>query len=107
LVSTSVSPFTAHRFHRNAIGETVTFVRTLTIEFEPCKKRFPALRNHCHAWLLQNIVHSQSHLAAHEFGRSAKERQVFAQNFIGRNNFIGELFGTFVEASVESVKAIQ
>ena len=74
-----------HRIHRNAVDQTVAFVKSSPIQFQTRQKRLPGLRMHGYIGSLKDSLHSlRGHLS--QF-RSAMGESVeyFGEHFIGRN----------------------
>src|ERR1700733_3599557 len=65
--------FLAHRLHRNAINQAVSFVGPRSVKSHAGKKRIPALRNNANTRILKNTPCVSKGLAAHLLVGCSKE----------------------------------
>src|SRR5260221_8976781 len=63
----------SHRVHRNAIGQTVTFVRPRPIQFQPGEKRFTALGNNRNGGILDQAGYICARLGSDVWTRAREK----------------------------------
>jgi hypothetical protein len=83
-------PFQAHRLHRNTIDQTVPFVWTGTVKFEPGNKGFVTLWKNANGRIMQYRFHVAYHFPAR---RIARKRQRNPVECVGENRLHGFLLG--------------
>ena len=85
--------FAAHRLHRNAIDQTISFVGPFLIKPQSGTERFPALWNNPHHGTCEQALDSYRGAAAKRLGRCRKESQIFGQHLIRCDDGRGCLAG--------------